>query len=108
MSNKKIVSCLILTLMVGCLFSCTTGEYMTLRSNEKAEVLGTVRSTFTITGAFRYRSVINTQAYINLMSEAQKEFSGDIDVRDISWAIGKSDTANNNYEYSAIGRVVRK
>ena len=75
--------------------------------NENVEVLGTISTDFTITGSYRYKSVINTQAYIHLLAEAQKVYTGNIDVRDISWAIGAGDSANNNYQYTAIGKVVR-
>lgn len=95
--------------LIGMLISCTTGEYLTIKSNEKVEIIGTVHTTFTITGAFRYRKVINTQAYINLLAEAEKKFPDTfVDVRDISWAIGRGDAANNNYEYSASGKVIGK
>ena len=90
------------------LVSCTTGQYMTLKSNEKAEVLGSVQSVFLVPGAFRYRQTINRQAYISLMAEAQKQYPDIIiDIRDISWAIGRGDAANNNYEYIAIGKIIR-
>jgi len=93
--------------LTGLFISCTTGEYMTLKSNENAEILGIVQTTFIINGSFRYRRVINNQAYMHLLAEAQKEYSGVIDIRDITWAIGKGDSANNNYEYTATGRVIR-
>jgi len=95
-------------LATGLLMSCTTGQYMTVKSVDNAEILGIIQTSFSITGAFRYRSVINTQAYMHLLAEAQKEYDGIIDVQDITWAIGKSDTVNNNYEYTAVGKVVRK
>ena len=88
--------------------SCTTGEYFPLKDIANIDILGIIYATFNITGAFRYRSVINTQAYMHLLAEAQKVYSGAIDVGDITWAIGKSDTANNNYEYTAVGKVYRK
>ena len=94
--------------LAGLVTSCTTGSYMTLRNSEKAEYLGTVQTTFDVTGAFRYRKVINTQAYINLLAEAQKQFPDTlVDVCDISWAIGQGDSVNNNYAYSAIGKVIK-
>jgi len=95
-------------LLIGLLVSCATGEYMPMRSSEHAEVLGAVRTTFLVTGAFRYRSAINRQAYISLMAEAQKKYPDTlVDIRDISWVIGQGDAANNNYEYSAIGKVIK-
>ena len=108
MKNKSLLGCLVLLVLVVSLFSCTTGQYMAMRRSDNAEILGTVSTDFTITGSFRYRKVINTQAYIHLLTEAKKEYQGNIDVREISWAIGGGDTSNNNYQYNAIGTVVRK
>ena len=108
MKAKKILFCLVLSVLFAGLYSCTTGQYMTLSRNENPEILGTVSTDFTITGSFRYRKVINTQAYIHLMEDAQKEYQGSIDVRNISWAIGGGEASNNNYQYTAIGTVIRK
>jgi hypothetical protein len=94
--------------LTGLFVSCTTGEYMTLKSSENVDILGIVQTTFNVTGAFRYRRVINNQAYMHLLAEAQKEYPGNIDIRDITWAIGQGDSANNNYEYTAAGRVIRR
>jgi hypothetical protein len=105
---KPKIKILLLTLFIGLLMSCATGQYMSLRSSENAQVLGVVQSTFAITGSYRYRSAINTQAYISLMAEAQKKYPDtNIDIRDISWAIGKQDTTTNNFEYSALGKVIK-
>ena len=108
MIKKRIAGCFFLTALVASLLSCATGQYMGLKAGEKTEVLGITRTSFEISGAFRYRRAINNQAYMNLLSEAQKEYPGLVDIRDITWAVGKSDTANNNYEYTAIGTVIRK
>ena len=105
--NRKIIWVCFVLLVLACLSSCTTGQYMALHRGENAEILGTVSTDFTITGSFRYKKVINTQAYIHLLAEAQKEYSGNIDVRDITWAIGGGDAANNNYQYAAVGKVIR-
>ena len=96
-------------LITGLLVSCTTGDYMTMKSSENTEVLGIVQTTFNVSGSFRYRNTINRLAYISLIAEAQKQYPEIIvDIRDISWAIGKGDAPNNNYEYSAIGKVIKK
>ena len=108
MKGKRFLGCFVLLVLIGSLFSCTTGQYMTMRKSETADILGTVSTDFTITGSFRYRNVINNQAYIHLMEEAQKAYQGNVDVRDISWAIGGGDSSNNNYQYNAIGTVIRK
>jgi hypothetical protein len=107
MRNGKILACILSLLLIGSLFSCVTGEYMKSGNNDNMETLGVIQASFVITGSFRYRSVINNQAYMQLLAEAQKEYSGDIDVRDITWTIGGM-LENNNYEYTAIGRVVKR
>ena len=108
MKAKKIFMFFVLFVAMTFVYSCTTGQYMTMSRNENAEVLGTISTDFTITGSFRYRRVINSQAYIHLLTEAQKQYPGNIDVRDISWAIGNGDSSNNNYQYTAIGKVIKK
>ena len=96
-------------IIAGLFVSCVTGDYLVIKPSENVEVLGIVRTTFNVSGSFRYRSTINRHAYISLMAEAQGQYPEIIvDVRDISWAIGKGDTSNNNYEYSAIGKVIKK
>ena len=107
MNGKKLGLLIFSLVLVVSLFSCATGQYMNRKANENTE-LGIVKTTFEISGAFRYRQAINSQAYMNLLAEAQKEYPGLVDVRDITWAIGKTDTANNNYEYTAVGTVIRK
>jgi hypothetical protein len=98
----------VLVLLAVLLGSCVTGQYMQLKPAENAETLGAVQSTFVITGSFRYRSVINTQAYISLLAEAQTKYPDtNVDIRDISWAIGRQDSTNNNFEYNALGKVIR-
>ena len=106
MRGNRIIVCIFMAALIACFSSCTTGRYMTLKNKENVEVVGNVSASFVITGAFRFRSVINTQAYINLLGEAQKEYQGEIDVRDINWVIGEN-LENNNYTYTAIGKVVR-
>jgi hypothetical protein len=98
-------SILVLTTL---LISCVTGQYMEMKPAENVEVLGTIQTTFYVNGSFRYRRTINSQAYITLLTEAQKQFHDiNIDIRDISWVIGRQIDASNNYEYSAIGKVVK-
>ena len=108
MKTVKKGICLILVVIVFFLASCTTGQYLALGKNENTEILGTVSAEFPVTGSFRYKKVINTQAYIHLMAAAEEKYSGNIDVRDITWVIGQGDAANNNYLYTAIGKVIRK
>ena len=109
MKGKRFFGCVVVLALIGSMASCVTGTYMSLHKGESAGILGSVNADFTITGSFRYRKVINTQAYMHLLTEAQKEYPGIIvDVRDISWAIGEGDSASNNYSYTAVGTVIRK
>ena len=107
MHSKRIILGIVYMALAVCFFSCTIGEYMSLKDNENAEILGIVKTDFQISGSFRYRKAIDSQAYMNLLVQAQKEYGNNVDVRDITWAIGKTDTANNNYEYTAVGKAVR-
>ena len=106
----KVKLCVLSVILItGLMVSCVTGDYMTMKSPEHVDVLGVIQSTFQVAGSFRYKRVINRQAYISLMAEAQKQYPDIIvDIRDITWAIGQGETSNNNYEYSAIGKVIKK
>lgn len=103
----RIFSMVVLTGLL--VVSCATGQFMEVKATDRVEVLGTIQSDFYVTGAFRYRKTINRQAYINLLTAAQEKYPDvNVDIRDISWAIGQQmDSATNNYEYNAIGRVIR-
>ena len=95
-------------LAIGLLASCVTGDYMAMKPSDHGVVLGIAESTFIVPGSFRYRRTINREAYISLMAEAQKQYPGvTVDIRDITWVIGQGDAANNNYEYSAMGKVIK-
>jgi hypothetical protein len=96
----------LLVLVIGVLFSCaSTGKYKTLESYENVETLGFVQTTF-ISRDEQSSKVINELAYIKLMEEASKTYSGSFDAVDITWAIGKRvDIMKRNHEYSANGRI---
>jgi len=95
-------------LLIVLLASCATGKYMEMKPAERTEILGTVQTVFYISGSYRYRSTVNTQAYISLLAEAQIKYPDyNVDIRDIIWAIGKGDPSGNNYEYTAIGKVIK-
>jgi hypothetical protein len=100
----KIPGILPALLAVGLLFSCVTqGQYKPANASDNAAVVGTVSASF-ITSSIS-KDAVNSQAYIALMAEAQKTYSGNIDIRDITWVIGKTDEQNR--EYAAIGKVTR-
>ena len=106
MKRKSVIlSVVLLTFMFA---SCATGHYMEIKPREQTEILGTVQTTFLVSGSYRYRNTVNTQAYISLLAEAQNKYpEHNIDIRDIIWAIGKGDPSGNNYEYTAIGKVIK-
>jgi hypothetical protein len=108
---KKQALVLAILLLITFAASCTsTGEYKPLSKDET--VIGTVQTTFTArSSAFFFKTknsinVVNTQAYINLMEAAQRKYPGNIDVRDIVWATGRS-VDHENTEVSASGKVVQ-
>jgi hypothetical protein len=102
--KKNIFFVAILAIMM---MSCVTGQYMRLEPSREVHIIGNIQSAFIITGGFRYRSVINEQAYISLLAEAQRKYPDiNVDIRDISWVIGKQ-TDPNNYEYTALGKIIR-
>jgi hypothetical protein len=110
-AEKKLVLILLVSLIAGLVFSCTsTGEYMPLSKDET--VIGTVQANFeTRSTVFLLKSksgidAVNKQAYIKLMEAAGKKYSGNIDIRDIVWVTGRS--VDHEYtEVSASGKVVQ-
>jgi len=107
--RKKLALVLMVSLIVGLAASCaSTGQYMPLTTGET--VMGTVQSTFTVHSSFfsmkSVKNTVNTQAYIHLLEEAGKKYSGNFDIRDIVWVTGKS-VNNQNTEISATGKVVQ-
>jgi hypothetical protein len=90
--------------ILGLFVSCLTGQYRPLNSRLHAEVIGTVQTSFSMQRVTR--SAINTQAYINLMDAASQKYQENIDVVDITWAIGKQMT-DGNTEYKATGTVIK-
>ena len=101
----------ILTVLIITVFaaSCvSTGEYMLLNDGET--VIGTVQSSFAYRTSFfsmkKIQKGVNTQAYIQLLTAAEKKYSGGIDIRDIMWVTGRSIDGQNT-EISATGKVIR-
>jgi hypothetical protein len=100
----KKISLILLVLSVGFFLSCLTGQYRPSKSTVNGEVLGTVQTSFTMQRVTR--NAINTQAYINLMGTASQKYQGNVDVVDITWAIGRQ-TNDGNTEYTAMGTVIK-
>jgi hypothetical protein len=96
---------LLAALAVSCV---STGQYMALSENET--VIGNVQSTFVVQSSLFFlqsaKDAVNIQAYIHLMKEAGRIYSGNIDIRDIVWVTGRS-VDNENTEVSATGKVVQ-
>jgi hypothetical protein len=108
-NGKKLSLVLMAFLIVGLAASCaSTGEYMPLTKGET--VIGTIQSTFVVHSSFfslkSVKDSVNTQAYIHLMEEAGKKYSGNFDIRDIVWVTGKT-VDHENTEISATGKVVQ-
>jgi len=94
---------------MGLAASCaSTGQYMPLTKGET--VIGTVQTSFVVHSSFfslkSVKDTVNTQAYIHLMEEAGKKYSGGFDIRDIVWVTGKS-VDHENTEVSTTGKVVQ-
>jgi hypothetical protein len=108
-SRKKLVLVLMASLIMGMVSSCaSTGKYMALSNDET--VIGHAEATFVVRSSLLFlqsaKDAVNTQAYIHLMEEAGKKYSGSIDIRDIVWVTGRS-VDNENTEVSATGKVVQ-
>jgi len=106
---KKSVLVSAALLLAALAVSCaSTGQYMALSENET--VIGNVQSTFVVQSSLFFlqsaKDAVNTQAYIHLMKEAGRIYSGNIDIRDIEWVTGRS-VDNENTEVSATGKVVQ-
>jgi len=106
---KKTVLVLAVLLITALASSCaTSGMYMALSNNET--VIGNAQATFLVRSSFfSFKSVkdnVNTQAYIHLLEEANENFDGNIDIRDIVWVTGRS-VGHDSTEVSATGKVVR-
>jgi hypothetical protein len=103
-NGLKAIGIVLILLAVGLLFSCVTqGQFKPASASDDAAVVGTVSASFTTSSISK--EAVNSQAYIALMAEAQKTYSGNIDIRDITWVVGQSD--GQNREYAAIGKVIR-
>ena len=110
---KNYVSEVVLCIFVGLLASCgttgTTGP-KPLASNEN--VLGTVQATFeAMQGYGGDPKEKNELAYVALLEAAQKEYQGNIDIRDVTWRQSKHVSGVPTavfavFEYNAVGKVI--
>lgn len=81
--------------------------YKPLRRLQNATVIGTVQANFEDHSVYdndRYITKHNEMAYNVLLATARRDYSGAIDIVDITWV--RTGYNNNNYIYSASGKVV--
>ena len=79
--------------------------YKPLSGLQNATVIGIVQANFLIYNITSSSiSYLNELSYNALLSAAKLEFSGIIDIVDITWV---RDTYPNNYRYNISGKVVR-
>jgi len=87
-------------LLVGVLVSCASNDRARRALNPDEQVIGTVQTTFEVAGSAN----IYDATYIALLEAAKKEFQGNIDVRDITFAhMGR---ANRLYRFSGNAKVI--
>ena len=118
---KKFVSGMVLVLMVGWFISCTamvpaslapTAASPYLQSSPDENIIGTVRATFESRPVMRVygipvgRDEANQAAYSALLEAAQREFQGNVDIRDITWVMGQRVGRSPMMGFTANGRVV--
>jgi hypothetical protein len=91
--------------LIGLMGSCASiGQFMPSLATDA--VIGNIQATFVARDSWFTRNAINTQAYIKLLEEAGKKFSGNIDIRDIIWTTGRVVDWHNK-EISATGKVIQ-
>jgi hypothetical protein len=85
--------------------SCATiGQYMPMAQGETS--IGSVQADFEARDNWFSNKAINTLSYIKLMEAARREYTGDIEIRNIAWVSGKG-TGPGTSVIAASGKVVR-
>ncbi len=109
MTNKfvKIAVLLFAVALSGCV--STKGEKMSMTEAERQsyEVLGTVVKDMSVNHIFNNDERLESQAYVLLLKEAQKNYEGDIDVRDIKFVPKTQWILFNSEKYTVYGKVIR-
>jgi hypothetical protein len=112
---KNLGSKVVLVLLIGLFISCASGVHMPTTANPyrplkefpNANVVGSVQNTFESQYWYKRSNEIpriTESAYMSLLEAAKKEYSGNIDIVDISWIFVR-DRFSTNY-YTANGKVV--
>jgi hypothetical protein len=107
---KRFVSMVILVLLAGLSVSYAadpptpSNPYRPIRDFPNASVIGNVRSTVTFNLSLNYTAaavkVVNETSYKKLLEVAMQEYTGIIDIVDITWV------RQNNKNFLATGRVI--
>jgi hypothetical protein len=109
MGKDFIILILVLNLFVSCIGTpVTTTPYRPLSGLPNVEVIGTVQVNFDSLYMDNYpnTSKLNETAYIALLETAKQEYSGIIDIMDITWVPVRYNPEKSMHEYSATGKVV--
>jgi len=72
-------------------------------SNSNDNIIGSVQTVFIASGT---RKAMDEAAYIALLSAAKQEYQGNIDIRDVTWVVGKKNQSTGSYEFNANGKVI--
>jgi len=112
---KKIISGLVFVLLIGLFVSCGSAPtlaspYRPLSGITNANVIGTIQVNFESPfysgdGVKNQITSINETAYIALMEAAKKEYSGNIDIADITYVFNGGSPIIK-CQYSATGKVI--
>jgi TolB-like protein len=89
------------------IFFCTStlwAQKVYKPSNQNDNIIGSVQTTFEAIAGLG--SKVNEAAYIALLEMAKKEYQGNIDIRDITWVMGKKAKGYGMYEFSSNGKVI--
>jgi len=114
---KKLVSFLILFVLFGFIFSCSTypppndrNPYRPMRKAQSTEVVGTLETMFLSYGIAGYRDEnanISETAYLELLKIAKEKYGSNVDVVDVTWVETRWVSGlHNPSEFSAKGKVI--
>jgi len=103
---KRFISIAVLVVLTGLFLSCVTYDKKSrpLVNLPNANVVGTVQTIFE-TGPTTAKG-LDQQAYIRLLEEAKKQYSGNIDVYDVIWTQVRVIKYGKLFEMAANGKVI--
>jgi hypothetical protein len=115
---KRMVLGVVLVLLIWLFLSCASvaDVYRPLSGATNSEVLGTVQTTFETVytfmpgtypgGSKTWKLRVDQAAYNALLEAAKKEYSGNIDVYDVTFSLIQFNRQKGMYEYRGLGKVV--